>query len=168
MAEQVKVTSLDALEAFRASLILFLNRAHRSVDEVNDEVRRARQWVQHDQRLHWLAQAKRWKRTLDQAEQELISARLSGLRDSTTMQEVAVLKAKRALTEAEEKLRAIKIWSRDFDHYADPMRKRLESFRQFLDHDLPKGLAYLVQAQRILEAYAETAPPAAKPPAAES
>ena len=165
MSEQVKVTSIEALETFRSSLIVFISRAHRSVDEVCDEVRRTRQWLQHDQRMHWQNDARRWKRMLDQAVQELMSARLSSLRDSTTMQEQAVAKAKRGLAEAEEKLRVIKIWSRDFDHAVDPLTRRLDGLRQFLDLDLPKGLAFLVQAQRTLEAYAETAPLRSEPAA---
>ncbi|HEV7866998.1 MAG TPA: hypothetical protein VGO90_04915 [Chthoniobacteraceae bacterium] len=156
MAEQVKVTSIDALQSLRSSLIVFLTSAHRSVDEVLDEVRRVRVWLQNDQRMHWEGQVRKWRKTLDQAQQELMSARLSGLRDSTTAQQNAVLKAKRALAEAEDKLRAVKRWNRDYDSHADPLTKRLESFRHVLDHDMPKGLSYLLQAQKTLEAYAET------------
>ncbi|MES2568725.1 MAG: hypothetical protein V4710_01570 [Verrucomicrobiota bacterium] len=163
MADQAKITSIDALEAFRSSLIIFLNKAHGSVDSVNDEVRRTRSWLQSEQRLHWENQIRRWRRALDQAQQELMSARLSGLRDSTSSQEAAVLKAKRGLAESEEKLRSVKIWCRDFEHLAGPMVKRMEGFRQFLDFDMPKALAYLVQAQRTLQAYSETAAPGNSP-----
>ena len=160
MAEHVKVTSIDALEAFRASLIVFLTTAHRCVDEVGDEVRRTRGWVQHDQRLHWEGQIRIRKRKLDQAEGELMTARLSGLRDSTSAQQAAVMKAKRALAEAEEKLRSVKLWARDFDHKLEPHTKTLEGLRHLLDHDLPKGIAYLVQAQKTLDAYTERSAPA--------
>ena len=155
MAEQVKVTSIDALEAFRASLIVFLTTAHRCVDEVGDEVRRTRGWVQHDQRLHWEGQLRARKRKLDQAQGELMTARLSGLRDSTSAQQAAVTKAKRAVAEAEEKLHLVKLWARDFDHKLEPHTKTLESLRHLLDHDLPKGVAYLVKAQKTLDAYTE-------------
>ncbi|MDB6152906.1 MAG: hypothetical protein JWL90_1359 [Chthoniobacteraceae bacterium] len=156
MADQAKITSIDALEAFRASLIIFLTRAHGSVDSVGDEVRRTRVWLQNDQRIHWENQIRRWRRQLDQATQDLMSARLSGLRDSTSAQEMAVVKCKRGLAESEEKLRSVKIWNRDFDHYMSPLLKRMEGLRQFLDYDMPKALAYLVQAQHTLDAYAET------------
>ena len=163
MSEQAKITSLDALEMFRANLIIFMTTAHRCVDEAGDEVRRTRQWLLGEQRMHWQGEAKRRKRVLDQAEADLYSARLSGLKDRTIVQEEAVRKAKRAMTEAEEKLRALKKWNRDFDHSADPLVKRLEGMRYFLDHDMPKALMYLVQAQRTLEAYAQAPAP---PPAA--
>ena len=163
MAEQAKVTSLDALERFRADLIVFITTAHRCVDEAGDEVRRTRQWLQGEGRMRWEGEARRRKRVLDQAEADLYSARLSGLKDRTLVQEEAVRKAKRAMAEAEDKLRAVKKWNRDFDNSADPLVKRLEGMRYYLDHDMPKALAFLVQAQKTLEAYAE---PSAPPPAA--
>ena len=108
MADQAKVTSLDALERFRADLIVFITTAHRCVDEAGDEVKRTRGWLQGEQRMHWEGQARLRKRVLDQAEADLYSARLSGLKDRTIVQEEAVRKAKRAMAEAEDKLRALK------------------------------------------------------------
>lgn len=162
MAEQAKITSLEALESFRANLIIFMTTAHRCVDEAGDEVRRTRQWLQGEQRTHWEGEARRRKRVLDQAEADLYSARLSDLKDRTIVQEEAVRKAKRALAEAEDKLRALKKWNRDFDNCTDQLVKRLEGMRYFLDHDMPKALAYLVQAQRTLEGYAEPSGPSAE------
>ena len=172
MSEQARVSSIDALESFRASLIVFLNRAHKCIDEVGDEIRRTRVWVQQDQRLFWEREIKRRQRVLDAAEQELLTARLSNLRDNIKFQQDAVRKAKAAVHEAEEKIRNLKIWMRDFPHVIDPLARRLESMREYLDLDLPKALAFLVQAQRTLSDYADVGParPAssnASPPPAE-
>ena len=167
MAEQARVTSLDALESFRASVILFLTTAHQHLDAVGDDVRRMRGWVQSDQRLHWEGELRRRRQKLELAEQELFSAKLSALRENLSAQENAVRKAKAALAEAEEKLRNVKLWTRNFDHSADPLVKRIEGLRQLLDHDMPKAISYLLQAQKTLEGYSEAAPLAAlpKPPA---
>jgi hypothetical protein len=154
MADQAKVTSLDALEHFRSSLIVFINRAQSSVDEVLDEVRRTRLWLLNDQRFLWEREIRKRQKLLDSAKTELMSARMSGLREVTSPQENAVRKAKEALNEAEEKLRNVKRWTRDYEHAIDPLTRKIESLRYFLDHDLPKGLAFLVQAQRTLESYA--------------
>jgi hypothetical protein len=173
MAEQAKVTSVDALEKFRNSLIMFLNTAHQHLDGVGDDVRRMRGWVQSEQRLYWQSELRKRNQLLELAEQELYSAKLSALRDNISNQQNAVRKARVAVTEAEEKLRAVKMWTRNFDHAADPMLKRLEGLRQLLDHDMPKGISFLVQAQKTLEAYGEIRlgePPkvaSATPPAAE-
>jgi hypothetical protein len=169
MAQQVKVTSIDALESFRASLIVFLTKSRRSLDEVGDDVRRTRLWLQNDQRLHWENEVRRRRRTLDQAQQELLSARLSALRETATIQKAAVQKAKHALVEAEEKLQNVKLWNRDFDGCVDPLTKRLQGIREFLDHDMPKAITFLVQSLRSLDAYAETyGEPAAIAPSSEA
>ena len=159
-----RITSLEVLETFRSALIVFLTSARRSADEVVDEVRRTRQWLQHDQRMHWEGQIRRRRKILDAATQELFSARLSGAHMSTTVKEAAVRKAKLAVAEAEEKLRNVKLWSRDFDHLADPLVKRLESLRYYLDYELPKGVSFLSEAQKILESYITSAPAPAGPP----
>ena len=161
MTNQVRVTSIDALEALRSALIIFLTKARRSLDDARDDARRTRSWIQHDQRFHWEGQVRARQKKLDQTEQELLSAKLSGLRDNLVFQQNAVRKAKAALVEAEEKLRTVKRWARDFDNAADPLVKRLEGLRQYLDFELPNAITYLVQAQRILEAYTEGPAPEA-------
>jgi hypothetical protein len=160
-----RITSLEVLESFRASLIVFLATARRCADEVAEQVRRTRLWLQNDQRLHWEGQIRKRRKLLDAAQQELFSARLSGLRMSTTAQELAVRKAKEAVAEAEEKLRNTKKWARDYDHAVDPLVKRLEGLRYYLDHDLPKGVLFLMEAQKTLEGYVTNAPaPSTQPP----
>jgi len=163
MAQQVRVTSIDALESLRSALIIFLTKARRSLDDVGDDVRRTRMWLQHDQRSLWEGQVRQRHKALGQAEQELLSAKLSGLRDNLAVQQAAVRKARAALDEAEGKLRNVKRWNRDFDSAADPLVKRLEGLRSYLDFELPEAIAFLVQAQRTLDAYLEAPPPAAAP-----
>ena len=126
MSIQAKVTSLDALESFRANLIVFLTTAHRCADEVGDEVRRTRYWLQNEQRMHWEGELKRRRRALEQAEQELFSAKLSNLRENIAAQQNAVIKTKRAVEEAEEKLRAVKHWNHNFESRSDPLVKQME------------------------------------------
>ncbi|MEP6672154.1 MAG: hypothetical protein ABJF10_23530 [Chthoniobacter sp.] len=159
MSLQAKVTSVDVLDATRAGLMIFQSKARRALDDAADELRRTRMWLQHEQRTRWEGELKKRSRTLDQAVQELMSAKLSSMRDNITFQQNAVRKAKAAVAEAEEKLRHIKKWNQNFDAMADPMAKRLEGLRQFLDYNLPKGITFLVQAARTLEAYAEVHEP---------
>ena len=163
MAQQARVTSLDELESFRTSLIIFMGKANRALDQVSDEVKRTRHWLQNDQRLVWETQVKRRQKLLDQANQELISARYSEFKDSLAVQQMAVRKAKAALQEAEEKLLKIKGWSRNYDHETDPRVRKLESLRHFLETDIPKAIAYLSQTQRTLEDYSERSAPVDSP-----
>ncbi|MEZ0275033.1 MAG: hypothetical protein ACAH88_09020 [Roseimicrobium sp.] len=166
MAEQAKVTSLDALDSFRAAAIIFMTKARVAVDQGSDEVRRARHWLEHDRRTHWESQLKRRTANLHRAEQELLSAKYSEFNETQTMQRSAVRKAKEAVAEAEDKLRRIKGWSRNFDTSFDPLVRKLDVLRQYLDNDIPKAVAYIVQVQRTLEAYAEVSPLLAQAPPA--
>ena len=164
MAQQARITSLDELEAFRTSLIIFMGKANRALDQVSDEVKRTRYWLQNDQRDHWEKQIKRRQKILDQASQELISARYSEFKNSLNVQQMAVRKAKAAVAEAEEKFQKLKLWIRNYDHETDPRVRKLESLRHFLENDVPKAIAFLVQAQRTLEDYSRSHELTAAPP----
>ena len=156
MAEQAKVTSLDALENFRAKLIVFLGKSRRSIDEVSDEIRRTRNWLDGEQRVHWEAQVKKSRKRLEMAEAELMTARFSEFIDSPSVQQMQVRKARRAVEEAEGKLAMVKKWTRDFDGYADTLSRKLDGIRTYFEQEMPHGVTYLVQAQRTLEGYTET------------
>jgi chromosome segregation ATPase len=155
MATNAKITNVDAIEAFRASIIIFLNKAHSALDQELDEIRRTRSWIQNDQRTKWEQEVRKRQRVLAQAEQEMLSARMTKAADNLTLQQMAVRKAKTAVEEAADKLRKVKIWMRDFDSTVEPLAKGLSSLRTTLDHDMPKAIAYLVEIRNLMEEYLE-------------
>ena len=155
MPERARVTSLEAVEAFRAKLIIYRERAGRLLDEVNDDVIRARLWLQNDCTTHWQDQIRRRTHDLEQRQQELFSAQLSGLRDASYAQQAAVQKAKRAIRDAEERLQLVKQWKRQFDHRVEPLARNVEKFRHNLGHDLGAAVTWLAEAAKTLSAYAE-------------
>ena len=160
MSQQARVTSTDALDAFRAALVIFVTKARGSVDTARDRVRRMRNWLQHDQRMHWEGEIRRRQRHLDQAVQELYSARLTKMTGAIAIREAVVRKAKGAVEEAHGKLRNVKKWGQNFDSVADPLVKKLDGFRDFLEQEMPDAITFLYRAREILEAYAERSTPA--------
>ena len=166
MGVQAKVTSVDALDAMRASLVIFVTKARQAVDTVRDRVRRTRNWLQHDQRMHWEGEIRRRQRSLDQAVQELYSARLTKMTATITIREAVVRKAKAAVEEAHQKLRNVKKWNQNFDSLSDPLVKKLDGFRDYLDQEMPDAITFLYRAREILDAYAERSTPAGGPPPA--
>ncbi len=158
MATQARIDSVDALEFFRSRLIIFVNKARLNNAEVVNEVRRTRSWLQTDQRPHWEREIRRRRKVLDQVQQELLSARMSPLHGDLSGKQTAVRKASRALEEAEDKLRKVREWIRNFDSTMDPLVHRLESLNRLIDFKMPKGIVFLTQAQRAIAAYLETAP----------
>lgn len=159
MAKQVKVTSIDVLEAFRSNLILYLGKAGSAMDELRDDVRRTRNWLQHDQRLHWEGQVKRLRKQLDQAEAELFTSRLSAMTDHSAARQMAVTRLRRMVRDAEDKLKLVKKWNRNFDSLVDPLSKKLEGLQFMLSSELPKAVSVLSNAQKRLDEYTQVATP---------
>jgi chromosome segregation ATPase len=158
MPERAHVTSIEALELFRLNLILYISKARPALEEVSADLLRTRLWLQSEQRLHWENQFRRREKELQQAEQALSSARMSSFRQDKSTEQNAVRKAKRALEEAEAKLKIVKQWNREFDNRVDPLSKQLEKLHTVLAIDMVQAAAYLSQAIDTLAAYAEMAP----------
>ena len=159
MAERAHVTSVEAVESFRADLIVFLSRARAVLEEASDDVLRTRLWVQNDQRRLWEGQTRVRGRKLEEARAELFNAQLSQFQDSTALQLMAVQRAERAAREAEAKLALLKKWDRELENRTDPLVKQVTQLHGFLTIDMGRAVAYLVQVVKALEAYADVAPP---------
>ncbi|MDB6030656.1 MAG: hypothetical protein JWM16_994 [Verrucomicrobiales bacterium] len=164
MADKANISSVDALEEFRANLIVYVSKARPAIEEVSSEIQRTRSWIQNDQRVHWEAQLRKRNLVLEQAKQALSSARIAVFQKDATLEQMAVQRAKRAVEEAEAKLKIIKIWNRDFDAKVEPLARQLERLHTFLSHDIVQAGAYLARAITTLQAYADlTAPTLASP-----
>jgi hypothetical protein len=159
MADRARVTSVEALESFRASLILFLSKARPTLEEAGHEVTRLRQWLESDRRPYWDNQWRRRMRQLEEAEQALFSARLTPHQEATAAQSQAVRRAKSAVEEAELKRSRVRQWARDFENRTDPLRRQLGLMQGFLTTDMGRAVAYLGQVIQTLEAYADIAGP---------
>jgi len=155
MEQQAKVTSVDALENFRASLILFLSKAKPALEEVMHEVVRTRLWIENEKRTFWEREIKTRRRKLEQAQAELFSARISKLQEASAAQQMAVHHAQNAINAAEEKMRMLKKWNRELENRADPLVKQLEQLHGFLMNDMGRAVAFLAEAVKILQSYAE-------------
>ena len=158
MATRAKITSVEALESFRSNLIVYLSKARPTLDEVSDEVIRARVWLESDRRVHWEGQVRRLSQKLQDAQQAVFSAELSNLREVSAAERMAVQRAKRALEEAQAKLALVKKWNRNFANEVMPIAKQLEKLQAVFTTNLPEAIAYLSQAVRTLESYSDVAP----------
>jgi len=159
MAERAQVTSVEAIEAFRADLIVFLSKARPALEEISAEVVRTRVWLETTQHSHWQGEVRRRGRELEEAQQELFSARISKLQEATAAQHIAVTRARQAIREAEAKLAVIKKWERELENRTEPLVKQVDQLHGFLAMDMVKAVAYLGEVVKTLEAYAGVAPP---------
>jgi len=164
MPEKAHVGSVEALEAFRSALIIYLSKARPTLEEVTAEVMRTRLWLEDEQRTHWENEVRRRRRELQEAQQALFSARLSSFREASSAEQMAVHRTRRACDAAEEKLRIVKKWDRDFDNRTDPLVKQMEKLHTVLAHDMVRAIAYLNQAIHTLGEYARIPSVATTPP----
>ena len=90
MGQQAHVSSMDALDTFRARLIVYVGQARSALEEVTSDVTRVRNWIENDQRTAWETELRKRARVLDEARQALFSSRLSTFRGETSGEQMAV------------------------------------------------------------------------------
>ena len=147
------VTNLESLERFRSSLVIFLERANLILDEVGEEVKRTRIWLQTEQRLKLALEMKRIHRELEMLEAELFSARLSDLAQKKTGVQMLVNQKRRETRELEETQRKVAGWLRGYDSIVETEAKKVEKLRHHLDTDMVRAVTYLKEAILQLNAY---------------
>jgi uncharacterized protein YhaN len=165
MSEQVKISSIDALEAFRADLIQYIAKVRVALEDMEGDVRRTQTWLDTDRTQHWGGQMKLWTKNLHQAEQELYNANLTNPQATNAFQKMAVLKAKRKLEEAEQKMRVLKKWRQTFENRATPLLRQLDPMFHLVGQQLPKGVHSLGERVKALQVYAESRTPTQVPTA---
>ena len=166
MAEYANISSIDVLEAFRADLIQYIEKARVALEDAEGEVRRTRGWIDGDRSGHWMRQMKHRTKLLEIAEAELYNVTLTSPRDSHSVQKMAVARAKRAVDEAEEKLRVLKQWRQTYDNRVTPLLRQLDPMFFLVGQQLPKGVHALTEMIKTLQQYAEKAPAPRAPSAA--
>jgi hypothetical protein len=158
MPQQAQVRSLEAIEAFRSHLIVYLSQARPALEEVSAEVLRTRSWIENEQRMFWEGQVKRRIKALEQAQQAVFSSRLGMLKKESAADQMELHRAKRALEEAESKLRVLKKWAREFDTRVQPLLKQTEKLHTVLSNDMVQAVTSLSQTINTLAAYEEVKP----------
>ena len=157
MADHANISSIDTLEAFRADLIQFIEKARVALEDAEGEVRRTRSWIEDDRSGFWMRQMKHRTKMLELAEAELYNANLTRPHESHAVQKMAVAKAKRAVDEAEEKLRVLKQWRQTFDNRVTPLLRQMDPMFFIVGQQLPKGVHALAEMVKTLQQYAEKA-----------
>lgn len=153
---------IDALDSFRGNLIHYLERATATLDEVSSEVRRISLWLNEQKKPYWEREVRLRARALEEAQQALFGARLSSFQ-SKGLQEMAVNRARRALKEAEEKLKYVRLWQRRYEKEVEPLAREIEKLRPFLAQDLKKGVRRLARLRQSLENYVAMNPEETSP-----
>jgi len=155
MADRAQVTSVEAIEAFRSALVIYLSKARPALEEMANEVARAKQWLQNDQRRKWEGEMKTRAKKLERAKAELFSVSMSKFQEVSSAQQLLMHRAQQACDEAQQKLAVLKKWDRELENRSEPLVKQVDQFQSFVTSEMPKAIANLNNVIRALEAYAD-------------
>jgi len=158
-----QVSSVEAVELFRANLLVYLSQARAALDEVSSDILRLRLWLENDQRRFWDGQLRQRQLAVERAQAELFGARLSQFQETLVEKQMILRRAQQAQVEAEDKIKRLKRWERDLDHAAEPMLKQVERMQNYLSGDMGNAVVMLGELVKSLQAYAEIAPSANLP-----
>ena len=156
MNGQASVHSIAALEAFKAALVKFETEGRETLSVSDMDVRRGLDWFQNDLLKQWLSEVRRREEAVNHAKSDLERCRMQKFGDRTpdcTDQRVALKKAQARLEEAEQKVKAVKKWSRVLDEEAEEYRSHSQELSNTLAGELPKGIHDLNQMLAALDAY---------------
>lgn len=156
-----RVTSTDAVKAFRVAMVKFMEAANGALGGVDSEIQRMTNWLEVEQPLYWSHQIKKVQQELSLAKSDLHRKRLAapnGEPARATEQKEMVDKLKRKLMYAEEKLETVRRCARasersvmEYQGYAHPLKNHLET-------EVPRAVASLDAMIAALEAYIQLSP----------
>ena len=172
MNEAASVHSIEALYEWHAALCVFRTEALEALASVSLEIQRADAWLD-DQLRHWQRAARDAEEEVVRAKTELFNRRFpdyAGRIPDCSVQEEALWAAEDRLQHAHDQIAIVRQWYQRMpkmisEAYDGPSRH----LANFLEAELPRGLATLKARIANLEAYVNlkpehvpSAPPAIK------
>lgn len=154
MRPGANVRSIDALEGFRSRLVLYLTRSRAILEDVAQEIVRTRIWLETECPVHWKRQIRLLSVTAAQAEQELVTARLSGDAGAIMERKRALAKALGNLRHAEEGLERTRRWLQRYPTDVEAQGALPQRLQHLLATDASRAVNFLETAATILADYA--------------
>ena len=162
MTQSAHVRSVDSLKDFKVGFVKFGEEASQALASVDVEVRRALDWLSHDQLKYWEHEVRKREDLVGEAKMELsrclISKTASGETPGCYDQKKNLEKAKRRLEEAHEKVEKVKHWTRVVEQEVSEYRGPAQQLGNLIDGELPKAYALMQRIIDSIEAYMNVPP----------
>ena len=161
MARSAKLTSIEAVHDMAIALGTFGEEALAALDELDMNLRRAIEWIDHDRKNFWSHELRQGAERLSEARVELEKAltyrKMSDYTPACREERILVDRAKRRMQTAEEKHHVLPHWSHKIHHAVQELNGRQTQLASWLRGDLPKAIGVLKQMALTLERYAAVA-----------
>jgi hypothetical protein len=157
MSSSARVTSIDAVRDFRAALCNFIEETGQSICNIDMEIQRFYDWLSNDQLNFWSRQVRACEEKLAEAKNAMHQRKLASFEDnpSVIQEKKDVEKCKRRLEEAEDKVKAVKRWTRVVEQEIEEYKGKREQLSSAVQGDLPRGVSMLERIVGSLDAYVD-------------
>jgi hypothetical protein len=158
MSGSAKLTSIDAVERLANGLRRFAEEASTALTDLEIEINRTLDWIKVDRKGFWENQVRRGWERLNEARLNLERCKMTAVGDqgrSCYDEKKALEVAKRRVHLAEEKVEAVRRWSRSIDRDFKQYRACVGQLSSWLQLDLVRLLGLLERMSGALEAYAQ-------------
>lgn len=163
MNQQAKITKIEALREFRATLILYQQALSDSAEMLLMEMRRGVGWVETDRTAYWPARARQLDEDLVDAKNELEQCEARAVEDqrrSCYAEKKKVTAVKQKLESARQKIKLVRKWRGVIGKERDEFETRISHLRDYAEVDMPQAIAAL---QRMIDALDKYAAPGQLP-----
>jgi hypothetical protein len=161
MSTAARVDSTDAIKDFRAYLTKFQESASLAIGDADSDVNRWVKWLEGEGLNLWMSTIRKRQEELAKAEEAYRFKRLykdaSGSMPSAVEEQKAVQIAKRKLGDAQEKLTAVKRWTRQIQKEIVLYRGGMARFSGTVSSGVPAAVAHLGVTLDHLDKYTEIA-----------
>lgn len=155
--ERADIRSVDVIDAFRTTLVGFVDSGRAALMEAESDLEKTILWLERDRVPHWNRLIRRQQELLTRAKSELYrkqmqsSAKEARVGDSD--ERMNLQRAERHLQEARGRLDATKSWIRRLERERTLYKAAVSPFATSVDHELPHAIALLRKMSEDLEAY---------------
>lgn len=157
MADGARVQDLDAIRAFRATMVKFIESSNAALTDSEAEIIRRQSWCEGEQQSFWQANIRKLNELIDQLKEAIRMKKLfkdsSGRIVSAFDEEKKLRAAKQKLEIAEQKLANCRKWAKQLQREHLMYRGGVQRLQTMLSSDLVNSVATLDKVVAQLDAY---------------
>ena len=151
------VRSFDAIQRIREELLRFAQQCDEALGEVDAEVLRVLDWVEHDRPRYWKERVRRAQDEAHDAKVALERCLMYPINDETPAcaeEKVALKHAAVRLLRCEEKQESVRALAQKLRHEMHEYKGRTAQLKRLIEVEAPRGAAVLERSLAVLEKYA--------------
>ena len=156
MDSQARVHSLTSIESVRTALVSFVDQVGEALTELEAEMRRMQEWLEHDRPRYWKAQVRLSIDQVHEAQQALhrcLMFPVANDRPSCSEERAALKKAQARQVYCERKVERVRHWQQTVRHELFEYEGRISQMVRLVEVEVPQAIGVLGKVLRHLEEY---------------